>query len=206
LNKGQLERAGIDFDLNYSSENPPTIEQSEKIFSSIFDLFSTKYYSQVGINDTIILPDGVNESPIEATGTIEYIKAGDGYTTLVKVPLDGISEVQYEVNGTQTTHTLMIGEKTKHGIVFYETSIWEGKLKHSLDDLKLDGRVPAETIHVKCITPKSKFAPTFKIIETETNLLSVDQYSIGALAVLIVGLFTIRYILKHSFFSELYTD
>jgi parallel beta-helix repeat protein len=64
LNKGQLERAGIDFDLNYSSENPPTIEQSEKIFSSIFDLFSTKYYSQVGINDTIILPDGVNESPI----------------------------------------------------------------------------------------------------------------------------------------------
>jgi hypothetical protein len=73
LDKGQLERAGIDFDLNYSANNPPSVEDSERIFSNIFDILDSKVTDTGRTNQTaddIPLQVATNESGIIAGGVI----------------------------------------------------------------------------------------------------------------------------------------
>jgi hypothetical protein len=62
LNKGQLERAGIDFDLNYSSDNPPTIEQSERTFDNILSILSKEVPNTEHINTAKKLEQTHNEA------------------------------------------------------------------------------------------------------------------------------------------------
>lgn len=190
---------GISFD-NVSVENPPSIEMSEKVFSSIFDFFDMKVYTRVGVNDTVILPDGMKESSSKALCTIEYQTVGNNTTTLVKIPekyLEGVSEVQYVIDGKTATHTLMLGEKTSKGIVFTETSIWGGNFSHTAGALKVGGLVDHNDIKVTCITPTDSFIPVFEIITVKFNPVKINTGIFLLIGIIILGIIEIRFIFRH---------
>ncbi|KKG35378.1 hypothetical protein DU52_15730 [Methanosarcina mazei] len=167
-------------------------------FDSIFDvLYYKEYMTQYSGNSTIILPEGASETPAKVSGTIEYYKVGDNYTTFVNVPTDGLSEIQYEVYGVKTTHTLMIGERTVKGVVFTETSIWEGEHLHEVNALKLPGMIPKDDIKVTCVTPTARFEPDLKTITTEFKIVKFNPFVIGLFCIVIIAGLFIRTSLKH---------
>lgn len=194
-----LETKGIPIG-DISIDNQPTVEMSESVFSSILDLFKVDVYTQVGENDTVILPEGMKESNKKAVGTIEYQTVGNTTTTLIKIPekaLHGVTEVQYEVAGKKATHTLLIGERTSQGIVFQEADIWTGDLEHSRDVLKLPGRVGAEDIKVTCLTPKDSFHPAFEITEYEFIPFKINPGIFVIIGIVLFGVIEIGFILRH---------
>ena len=173
---------------------------SEKVFSSIFDFFDMKVYTRVGVNDTVILPDGMKESSSKALCTIEYQTVGNNTTTLVKIPekyLEGVSEVQYVIDGKTATHTLMLGEKTSKGIVFTETSIWGGNFSHTAGALKVGGLVDHNDIKVTCITPTDSFIPVFEIITVKFNPVKINPGIFLLIGIIILGIIEIRFIFRH---------
>lgn len=169
---------------NVSATNQPTKEQSEQIFSSIFDFLKMKTYVQVGNNDTVMLPKGVNSTPSEATGLIEYYSIGNDVYTLISVPTTGLSLVQYTINGQTETHTRMIGANSGKAIEFSNTSIWEGNFTHTVDAVKIDGEVPPENISIKCLTPTKTITPTIKTKNVEGETISI-QYGVFVIILLI---------------------
>jgi hypothetical protein len=194
-----LETKGIPIG-DISIDNQPTVEMSESVFSSILDIFKVDVYTQVGENDTVILPEGMKESNKKAVGTIEYQTVGNTTTTLIKIPekaLHGVTEVQYEVAGKKATHTLLIGERTSQGIVFQEADIWTGDLEHSRDVLKLPGRVGAEDIKVTCLTPKDSFHPVFEITEYEFIPFKINPGIFVIIGIVLFGVIEIGFILRH---------
>lgn len=194
-----LETKGIPIG-DVSIDNQPTVEMSESVFSSILDIFKVDVYTQVGENDTVILPDGMKESNKKAVGTIEYQTVGNTTTTLIKIPekaLHGVTEVQYEVAGKKATHTLLIGERTSQGIVFQEADIWTGDLEHSRDVLKLPGRVELDDIQVTCLTPKDSFLPTFVVTEYEFIPFKINPGIFVIIGIVLFGVIEIGFILRH---------
>lgn len=198
-----LETQGIpvgDISNDVSYENPPSVEMSENVFSSIFDFLNMKVYTQVGENDTVILPEGMKESSSKALGSIEYQTVGNNTTTFVKIHekyLEGVSKVEYEVDGVKEIHTLMIGERTSNGVEFTKTSVWEGDLPHTKDALKLDGKVDADLITVKCISPTDSFTPVMEITTIDFNPIKINPGIYVLLGIIIFGIILIRFILRH---------
>lgn len=187
-------------DVSYDSL--PTEEMSEKVFtsiSSIFDVMYLNFASKAGINDTVVLPEGLNSTPSEATGMIEQYELGNLSYTLVSVPATGLSEVQYEVNGETATHTLMVGEKRGRNIIFSNASIWGGELSHQGNSLKLDGIVNATDIHVRCVTPYEEFKPTFEVIRAETQIVRVHPILIPTFCILLICFIYCRFVIKHTY-------
>jgi hypothetical protein len=162
-----LETMGIPVG-DISFDNQPTIEMTEKVFDSIFDIFSMDFTTQAGNNDTVILPEGVKEIPSEAIGTITQYEQGNLSYTLVSVPTVGLSEVRYEVNGKVAVHTLMLGEKQGSRIVFSNSSIWSGDFDRIGDSLYLEGVVEPEDIEVTCVSPVNEFKPILEVEQVET--------------------------------------
>jgi len=162
-----LDAAPVEIDGEpVSWDNQPSIEDSEEVFDSIFDFLNVDAYTQVGANTTVVLPEHMDESSLKAHGTITYYTLGNNTTTIIYIPktaLNGVSEVVYDINGERETHTLMIGEKTIHGIVFTETSIWDGEFIHIGDSLHVPGNVSADQIKITCVTPTGKFTPSMSV-------------------------------------------
>ena len=164
-----LETMGIPIG-DISIENQPTVDMSEKIFSNIFDILSMDFVSHASVNDSVILPEGVNETPSEATGAIKQYNLGNLSYTIVSVPVNGLSEVRYSVNGETAKHTLMVGEKQGSKIIFSNCSIWEGEIPHQGNSIKLNGLIDPKNIEVVCITPNGfEFYPSFEVTQIEQN-------------------------------------
>jgi parallel beta-helix repeat protein len=53
LDKAQLERAGIDFDLNYSIDNLPSVKESERVFSNIFNILDLEFTESGKTNQSL---------------------------------------------------------------------------------------------------------------------------------------------------------
>jgi len=180
-----------------SWDNQPSIEDSEEVFDSIFEIFNVELCTTVSENHAIVLPEGIKSVPSSASGTVEYYKVGDNYTTFIHVPAEGLSEVTYEVHGAKTTHTIMIGERTNEGVVFTEASVWEGDLSHDLDSLKMPGKVEIEDIKVTCVTPRGKFEPELKTVTTEFKPVKFHPAAILLILVFLIACVFIRMSLKH---------
>lgn len=185
---------------DYSGEIDPTKATSEGVFNSIFDFLDMKVYTQVGQNDTVVLPVGMKESSSKALCTIEYQTIGNNTTTFVRIDkkyLEGVSEVRYEVNGQVETHTLMLGERTSEGVVFTKASVWSNNLQHSKESLKLNGKIDADSIKVKCITPKGSFVPIFEITEANFNPVRIHPGIFLLLGIVIFGIIELCFIFRH---------
>lgn len=145
----------------------PSTEMSEKIFSGIFDFLSMDFTSHATENDTVILPEKTIKPPTESTGTITQYDQGNLSHTLVSVPLDGLSKVNYKVGDKEATHTLMIAARNGLKLTFTNCSIWSGNLYRTGNSLYIDGIVETDDIEVTCYTVKGSFSPEFDVIKIE---------------------------------------
>lgn len=176
-------------DSSLSDSELEDAEQSAKEFeytNIVLDIMNIEYVTQAEKSDNVILPEGTPASPQKVIGSIDYYKVGENYTTVVNVPTKGFSEVQYNIEGELVTHILMIGEKTKDGLVFTETSIWDGDFQHTGNSLKLTGKVPQDEIKIKCISPLGdEYTPT---METSTTVFKPVKLHPASIVLIIVPL------------------
>ncbi len=199
INADELTTDGIPVDISY--ENPPTQEQSEEVFDSIFDVFNMKSYFQVGKKDNVILPAGVKKSPTKALGTIEHHTIGNNTITFIKINdkyLKGVSQVKYTISGENTTHTLMIGERTLKGVEFTETSIWEGVHGHNGNSLRVEGKIDAQVITVTIITPTKSFEPVLEVAEIETEPIHIHPAIFFIIANILFGIIYLLFLLRNT--------
>lgn len=186
---------------NETVDDNPNNDYYAPIPGREFEYFmNVKAYTTIGINDTAILPEGMKESRGKAIGSIEYQHVGNETSTIIKMPkkqLNGVTEIIYEVDGVQTTHTLLIGERTSTGIVFAKTSMWNGGLEHTNDDIKLDGKIDPKLIHVTCVTPNDSFTPILEIHEYEFKPFLIHPGIFIIIGIVIFGVVIIRFILRH---------
>lgn len=188
-------------DKPVSYDNVPSIDTSENAFDSIFDVLMVKSYTQVGKNDAVILPDGVKKSPTKAYGIISHQTVGNETSTYVKIDekyLKGVSQVKYLVEGKETVHTLMIGEKTSSGIKFTETSIWEGVHGHAGNSLQLKGDIDAQDITVTIITPTDSFEPVLEVVDMETEPLFIHPGIFFIIANVFVCILYVLFLLRNT--------
>ena len=163
-----LETQGIpvgDISSNVSYDNPPSVEISESIFNSIFDVMYLDFVPQADSNDTIIFPAGVNNTPSKTPWTIEQHTNKENPTTLIYGPIDGLTKVQFKIGGKEETHTLMIGERKGLNVIYTNVSAWSGELSHQGNALYLNGTIDSQDIKVICYTPKGRFEPSLNVVE-----------------------------------------
>jgi hypothetical protein len=134
IGKAELETNGISFDV--SNSNPSTIERSEKVFSSIFDILNQDFSFQY--------PD--TQVPINASVRVtEYNNSYNPYS-LIRVTGEGLTSVKYSYNGNSTTHYYEINGEN--------ADIWTGDLQHRGNTIYLPGRFDASKLHVTCFNLK----------------------------------------------------
>jgi len=150
---------------NVSYENPPSVELSERIFESIFDIMYLDFVTQADSNDTIIFPSGVNNTPSKTPWTIEQHTNKENPTTLIYGPTDGLTKVQFKIGGKEETHTLMIGERKGLNVIYTNVSAWSGELSHQGNALYLNGTIDSQDVKVVCYTPKGRFEPSLNVVE-----------------------------------------
>jgi len=185
----------------YDNEDPITDEEAQEFeFDNFLDVLSERICTQVDEDENVILPDGIEESPTKALCEVEYRVMGNNTTTFVKFSDDklrGVSEVVYEVDGKTATHTLMLGEKTSHGVVFTETSIWSGELDHTGDDLELPGKIDLQDITITCVTPKDTFQPIIEATTVKVEPITINPIMIGIFFEIFIGIFLLTVFLRY---------
>lgn len=171
---------GHDFTLNITTSSEsmqnytdltetvqPSLEVSEYIFDSIFNVMYLDFVEQAGNNDSVILPDGVSNTPSNITATIT--RYGD-IQTLVYVPSNGLTSVTVKTDHNTSSHTVMLGEKQGTSVIYTNVSIWEGD--HSGDSFYFEGS--PNDFEIICNTPKGSFEPAivYDDVEIKTGLFS----------------------------------
>jgi len=156
---------GHDFTLNITvlSEDPkeyndltvsiePSLETTEYIFDSIFNVMYLDFVEHAGQNYSVIFPEGVSNTPSNITATITKY---EDIQTLVYVPSNGLTSVTVTAGNNTSSHVVMLGEKKGLSIIYNNVSIWNGA--HSGDSFYFDGC--PENIQITCNTPKGSFEP-----------------------------------------------
>jgi hypothetical protein len=130
---GDAVTKGIKVDIsNISVSNPPTIEQSQEIFSSIFDILTQEFNFQY--LDT--------QTAINASVNIVYYNNSYNPHSLIYVDGEGLTGIKYDYTGLSTNHYLLIsGEKT---------DIWKGDLPVTGNAVYLNGSFDAAKLQVTC--------------------------------------------------------
>jgi hypothetical protein len=174
IGKAELETRGISFDV--SNSNPSTIERSEKVFSSIFDILNQDFNFQY--------PD--IQVPINASvGVSEYNNSYNAHS-LVYVDGEGLTSVKYEYGGNSTTHYYLInGEKS---------DIWTGDLQHKGCAVYLPGSFEASKLQVTCFNSQGYHKITdFNITEVSDNsnqVLNPNLWAfVGTLTILGISIY-----------------
>jgi hypothetical protein len=109
----ELETMGISV-KGISFDNPPTIEQSEKVFSSIFDILDTTISDSGYVNqssvfspDKTLMSKGTESAWLDVVGYTGQIKIGNG--TFIPKPAN---ESAIVVSGTQTTRDMVVSQES----------------------------------------------------------------------------------------------
>jgi Right handed beta helix region len=166
----ELETMGISV-KGISVSNPPTVQQSEKIFSTIFDILNQNFNSQY--LDT--------ETPINASVSITEYNNSYNPHSLVYVVGESLSSVLYTYNGTSTTHYFSINEE--------KADLWTGDLQHTGGAVYLPGRLNANKLQVTCYNSHGyKKFTDFNITEINDNSSQIFNPQlwifVGTLAIL----------------------
>lgn len=175
-----LETLGIPVG-DISVDNPPTVEMSEKVFSSLFDILDRDFTFQY--LDT--------KTKINArVDVVDYNNSYNPYS-LVYVNGTGLTSVKYEYNGKSTTRYYTIYE----GNTTSETNLWKGDLPHKGEALFLEGDFDQSRLKITCFNSKGYQKITdFNVTEVTDDsglILNPALWSfVGTLAIL--GIFTFR--------------
>jgi hypothetical protein len=166
-----LERAGISIPDDISYENPPTIEQSENVFNSIFDILNFNFITSGFIGNKTIYVNGTlydsSQAPKNVNMTLEQHELGNQSYTLLYGPSEGLTQVQVKYAGKQAVHTLMIGESRGSSIFYSNCSIWSGDIYRIGDSFYFDGMIEPNDIDVTCSTVTGSLKPDFKVVRVE---------------------------------------
>lgn len=202
VDAASLETQGIpvgDISSNVSYDNPPTVEMSENIFNSIFDVMHLDFVKQADANDTVIFPTGINSTPSKAPWTVEHHTSKGNPTTLIYGPSDGLTKVKFEVNGHETTHTLMIGERKGLNIIYTNVSSWNGELGHQGNALLLNGAINPKDLKVTCYTPKGSFEPVLNVVEYHPPTSLFPPILKWAFIILMICFVYCLFVIKHTY-------
>ena len=175
IGKEALEQSGISFEIN--SQNPQTIERTENIFSSIFDVlkqdFSFSFFDQ--------------ETPINASVEVTDYNNTFNPHALVYISSEPLKSVRYDYQGNITTHFYQVNNE--------KVELWEGSLQHSGNAVYLPGRFNSSNLEVTCYNEKgyhkiTDFNVTVKN-DNSSHVLNPQLFSfIGTLTLL--GIFTYK--------------
>jgi hypothetical protein len=171
-----LEKSGIPFDIdNYSYENPPTKEMSEKVFRSIFDILGMKFTSPIYTRTNSRLVGNI----------IEYNNTVNPHS-LVSVNYTGLDKVSYEYDGNSST---------------WSNGTWQGTIPHQGNALYLPGPVDQSKLKVTCYTKSEYFEVTnFSITKEEWSPSdSFKPWVYAFVFILLIFSLYIRHILKYYF-------
>jgi len=150
-----LETMGIPIgDISY--ENQPSVELSEKVFSSLFDIldrnFTFKYLNK--------------KTKINASVDIVFYNNSYNPYSLVYVNGTDLTSIKYEYNGRSTTRYFTIYE----GNTTSETTLWEGDIPHNGEALFLEGNFDESKFSVTCFNSKGYQKITnFNVTEVSDN-------------------------------------
>ncbi len=199
VNTEDVETMGISIPDDVSVDNPPSVEMSERIFESIFDVMYLDFVTQASSNDTLIFPEGVNNTPSKAPWTVEQHLNNGTPVTLVYGPTEGLTKVKYEVGGEEAIHTLMIGERKGFSVIYTNVSKWNGELTHQGNSLYLEGVVNTQDIKITCNTPKGSFEPSLTVVKIETPLSLFSPLLKWAFYVLLICFVYCVFVIKHTY-------
>ena len=138
----------------------PTVQQSEKVFSSIFDILKMDY--------NFVYPD-VSQ---ELKGNVQVL-AYENYS-LVDVQGEGLTAVKVSYEGKQVIH-------------YVKKDIWIGSLSHQGDRVYLPGSFQAENLKVTCISSTGfQVVNDFEIIEKQKQPGSISPDAVPFIGTLIL--------------------
>lgn len=149
----ELEQMGVSVQ-GISYNNPPTVEMSEKIFSSIFDIMDKVF--------TFQYPD----KKTDINASVEVIEYNNTYNphSLVYVTGEGLTGVKYEYGNKFTTHYFSIIEGNQSS----GADMWEGELQHTGNAVYLDGALDRNQLKITAFNP-SGYSTISQINVTRKN-------------------------------------
>ena len=123
-----LETRGIsvgDISVDVTVDNPPSVETSEKVFTSIFDFLKQDYIFQYP----------AVRHDFGAAATVTNINESIKPYITARVSGEDLEVVKFEYDGKTTRH-------------FIERDIWAGELPHIGNDLYIPGHFQPEKLHI----------------------------------------------------------
>lgn len=108
-----------------STNNPPSVETSEKVFTSILDFLQQDYVFQY---PTV-------KHDFRASATVTDVNESVRQYSTVRVTGKDLRVIKFEYNGTTTKH-------------FTEQDMWTGELPHLGDDLYISGHYQPEKMKI----------------------------------------------------------
>jgi len=149
----ELETMGISV-KGISYNNPPTVEMSEKIFGSIFDILNRVFTFQYPDKKTAI------------NASVEITEYGNTYNphSLVYVTGEELTGVKYEYGNQSTTHYFSILEGNQSS----GADVWEGELQHTGNAVYLKGKFDQSQLKITGFNP-SGYSTISQINVTEVN-------------------------------------
>ena len=139
----------------------PTIQQSEKVFSSIFDILKMDY--------NFVYPD-VSQ---DLNGKAQVLSYGN--YSLLSVQGEGLTVVKVSYGASQVTH-------------YFNKDIWVGSLSHQGNRIYLPGSFRKEDLKVTCISSQGfQDVTDFEIIEKKEQSGSINPDAVP----LVVNLYSI---------------
>jgi hypothetical protein len=164
LNVSGLDTSGYSFDI-------PSIQTSENIFSSIFDILNHDF--------SFTYPD--SQAAINASVSIDYYNNSYNSHSLVYVSGEGLTGVKYTYGELSSAHYFSInGEKA---------DLWTGDLQHRGNAVYLNGSFDATKLQVTCFNSQGYCRITdFNITEVpddSAKVLSPELWAfVGTLLIL----------------------
>lgn len=138
----------------------PTVQQSEKVFSSIFDILKMDY--------NFVYPD-VSQ---DLNGNVQ-VQSYENYS-LLTIQGEGVTVVKVSYEGKQVTHYL-------------KKDIWIGSLSHQGDRVYLPGSFRAGNLKVTCISSQGfQVVTDFEIIEKQKQPGSISPDAVPFIGTLLL--------------------
>ena len=138
----------------------PTVQQSEKVFTSIFDILKMDY--------NFVYPD-VSQ---DLKGNVQVLSYKN--YSLVDVKGEGVTVVKVSYGANQVTHYL-------------EKDIWVGSLSHQGNRVYLPGNFQEEDLKVTCISSQGfQVVTNFEVIEKQEQSGSINPDVVPFIGTLIL--------------------
>jgi len=155
INVAELETLGVSV-----KGISPTIQQSEKVFSSIFDILKMDY--------NFVYPD-VSQ---DLKGNVQVLSYKN--YSLVDVQGEDITVVKVSYDDKQVTH-------------YIEKDIWVGSLSHQGNRVYLPGSFQRENLKVTCISSQGfQVVTNFEIIENQEQAGSINPDAVPFIGTLLI--------------------